>query len=121
MAKKNIFNNDQTIFVDQAPLWQKASQNKIDLKSNLTKNKNLKPFYFLMSGIFLLFAFYIIVVYLPKREKKVVEPEPEPVQEVLEANPLKKRVKQLQNDLKDADPTRQTLAFPNINFRISFP
>lgn len=121
MAKKNLFNTDQTIFVDQAPLWQKASQNKIDLKSNLTKNKNLKPFYFMMAGIFLLFALYVIVVYLPKKEKEQAVVDPEPVIEILETDPLRKRVGELQNDLKLADPTRQTLAFPNINFKIRFP
>ncbi|NLG06415.1 MAG: hypothetical protein GX559_01810 [Candidatus Pacebacteria bacterium] len=122
MAKDNLFiNSDQTVFVDQAPLWRKTSQNKIDLKSNLTKNKNLKPFYFLMAGTFLLLAFYIIIFYLPKREKPVVVDDPEVVEEILEADPLEQRVDQLQKDLKNADPTRQTLAFPNINFKIRFP
>jgi len=121
MAKKYRFTSNQTVFVDQAPLWQKASQNKIDLKSNLTRNKNLKPFYFLMAGVFLMFAFYIIVVYIPKREAQVAMPEPEPEEVVLEVGPLEKRVRALQDDLKAADPTRQTLAFPNINFKISFP
>jgi len=121
MVRKNIFNQDQTIFVDQAPLWQKASQNKINLKSNLTKNKNLKPFYFLMAGIFLIFAIFIIVVFLPKREQKAAEAEPVVKEEVLEAHPLEQRINLLKEDLKAADPTRQTLAFPNINFKISFP
>ncbi|MFA6814056.1 MAG: hypothetical protein GX943_01065 [Candidatus Pacebacteria bacterium] len=121
MARKNLFDQDQTVFVDQAPLWQKASQDKIDLKSNLTRNKNLKPFYFLMAGIFLIFAFYIIIVFLPKREKRVVLVEPEVDEEILEAHPLEQRINFLKEDLKAADPTRQTLAFPNINFEISFP
>jgi cell division protein FtsL len=121
MARNNIFNQDQTIFVDQAPLWQKTSQEKIDLKKNLTKNKNLKPFYFLMASVFLIFAFYIIVVFLPKREERVVVVEPEIEEELLEAHPLEQRINSLKEDLKDADPTRQSLAFPNINFKISFP
>ncbi|HNV44867.1 hypothetical protein KBB59_03005 [Candidatus Woesebacteria bacterium] len=122
MAKKKYqYNQDQTIFVDQAPLWQKASQDKIDLKKNLTGNKNLKPFYFMMAGVFLLFAFYIIVVFLPKREAQVISEEPQEQEEMLEADPLEQRIQSLKDDLRAADPTRQTLAFPNINFKISFP
>ncbi len=121
MAKKYQYNQDQTVFVDQAPLWQKASQEKINLKKNLTGNRNLKPFYFMMAGLFLLFAFYIIIVFLPKREKQIVSEEVEVQEEILEADPLEQRIQSLKDDLKAADPTRQTLAFPNINFKISFP
>lgn len=118
---KKIFNKDQTVFVDEAPLWQTTSQNKIDLKDNLARNKNLRPFYFLMAGVFLLFAVYIVLIFIPKKEEISVVFEPLPEKEVLEANPLQKRVRALQEDLKVADPTRQTLAFPNVNLKISFP
>jgi hypothetical protein len=121
MPRKELFNKDQTIFVDQAPLWQKASQKKMGLKENLTKNKNLKPFYFLMAGVFLFFALYIILVFIPKRERQTEPVQIEVEEELLEAHPLEQRIESLQEDLKAADPTRQTLAFPNVNLKISFP
>jgi hypothetical protein len=121
MIKRNRSHKDQTIFVDQAPLWQKESQKKLDLKANLTGNKNLRPFYFLIAGGFLIAALYIIGVLIFKRDRTVVVPEPVFEKEILEAGPLQIRVQQLQEDLKEADPTRQTLAFPNINLEISFP
>ena len=121
MVRKYKYNQDQTIFVDQAPLWQKASEKKMGLKENLTRNKNLKPFYFLMAAVFLFFALYIILVFIPKRENQVKEVETVVEEEVLEAHPLEQRIKALEEDLKAADPTRQTLAFPNVNLKISFP
>jgi cell division protein FtsL len=121
MARKEIFNKDQTIFVDQAPLWQRASQKKMSLKDNLTKNRNLKPFYFLMAGVFLFFAVFIIITFMPKREKQVEVVKTETEEEPLKAHPLEQRIEFLQEDLKEADPTRQTLAFPNVNLKISFP
>jgi cell division protein FtsL len=121
MARKDFLKNDQTIFVDQAPLWQKASQKKMGLKENLTRNRNLKPFYFLMAGVFLLFSLYIILFFIPKRNRQVKTLEPSVEEESLEAHPLEQRIEALQEDLKAADPTRQTLAFPNVNLKISFP
>jgi hypothetical protein len=121
MARKDFLKNDQTIFVDQAPLWQRASQKKMGLKENLTRNRNLKPFYFLMAGVFLLFALYIILFFIPKRNNQAEIVEPSVEEELLEAHPLEQRIEVLQEDLKAADPTRQTLAFPNVNLKISFP
>jgi len=121
MSRRELFDRDQTVFVDQAPLWQKTSQKKMSLKENIRKNKNLKPFYFLMAGVFLFFALYIILVFIPKRETQPELAETEPEEVLLEAHPLEQRIEALQEDLRAADPTRQTLAFPNVNLKISFP
>lgn len=120
MSRKDLINSDQTSFVDQAPLWQQTTQNKLDLKNNLRRNRNLRPFYFLLAFLLLIFLVFLFIL-LTKRK---VNPDQTSINFPIEAEitvaPLEERVNTLQAELELADPNRQSLPFPNVDLELSF-
>jgi len=120
MSRKEFFSSNQTSFIDQAPLWQKTTQKKLNLKQNLRKNKNLKPFYFLLAFIFFLCLIYVFLIFSKNTvDERQINP-PQLTSEQLELDPLEKRINSLQEDLRLADPTRQSFPFPNVDLHLSF-
>lgn len=107
---------NQTHFREEIPLIEKRKEKMLSLSS--FKNKNLAPFYILAGLLFLFLS--ILLFSLAKRISSSPE---EKVNEAFvvddKVDPLAQRVLELKASLKDADPTRQTLPFPQIDLKFS--
>lgn len=107
---------NQTEFVDQVALMDNKPI-KFFKVQDFRNNKSLLPFYILI-GLFFLFVFLLILraVFQPK-------PLPNPVFEqnevVVESGPLNKRVYELREELKEHNPTKQSLPFPQVDLEFN--
>jgi len=120
MPRKDLINSDQTSFVDQAPLWQKTAQNKLDLKNNLRGNRNLRPFYLLLMILFMVFLLYFLLILTRNNTRPEQNLIDRSEQIDRKQTPLEKRVNDLKVELELADPNRQSLPFPNVDLELSF-
>lgn len=115
-GRNEISSTNQTEFVDQAVFFENKSSGIFNFK-DFRKNKSLRPFYILM---FLLFFFLLIfilgMVFRKKPEKTVI---PDSGVENVKLDPLNQRVSDLREDLKDHDPTKQSLPFPEVDLEFN--
>lgn len=117
MTSRNENNQaDQTHFVDQVHFVENKSGRFFDWR-DLKNNKNLLPFYILI-GLFFLIVFLIILRLIFR-----VDPEPEKKfqaeEEIIEIGPLNKRVYDLREELKEHNPTKQRLPFPQVDLEFN--
>ena len=115
-SRKETNRVNQTEFLDQAQFLEKQTFDSFNLK-NLKNNKSLIPFYVL--GLIFLFLL-LLMIFKVVFNKQV--PETEQVKEVrenVELAPLNLRVNELRENLKDHNPTKQTLPFPQVDLEFN--
>jgi hypothetical protein len=117
MSRRNENNQiNQTEFVEQAQFLEDRSTNLFRLK-DLKQNKNLWPFYILVLLFFIIVALFLVQVFSQK------QPEDETVnyqiEKDLQLDPLNQRVYELRESLKDHDPTKQSLPFPEVDLKFN--
>lgn len=107
---------NQTEFVDQAPFLYNKSSKIFDFKE-IKKNKNLRPFYIIsFLFVFLVAAFFLIIA---SRKQQVEDKVINKVEEDATLDPLSQRAYELREDLKDHDPTKQSLPFPQVDLEFN--
>lgn len=107
---------NQTEFVDQAQFLENKHAGLFDFK-NLKQNKSLRPFYGLIFVlIFILLIFVLSIVFKKQPEKETVFDQTE---SNVKLDPLNQRVSDLREDLKDHDPTKQSLPFPQVDLEFN--
>jgi len=117
MNSRNIHTEvSQTEFVDQAQLLEADSGKKFKWQ-DLKNNKNLRPFYVLI-GLFF-FVVFIFVLRLLMQAPPEQPKEFERAEELVELSPLNKRVYDLREELKEHNPTRQRLPFPQVDLEFN--
>ena len=108
---------NQTEFVDQAAFLEEEGKMRPSLE-DIKKNKNLLPFYILVGVIVLSVLIFLLFSLLRRRinnndDSQLIEETYE------ELDPLTKRVRSLENELEAADPTRQSLPFPQVDLEFN--
>lgn len=107
---------NQTEFVDQAPLLENKSSKLFSFKE-IKKNKNLRPFYLIaFSFVFLVAIFFLIIA---SRQQQAEEQVVNKVEKDAALDPLSQRAYELREDLKDHDPTKQSLPFPQVDLEFN--
>ena len=107
---------NQTEFVEQVPFLEKKPGHLLNLK-DLKTNKSLRPFYALITVLFLIVALTLFSIFFkktPQTEQNVVKKEENQV-----LDPLTERVYQLREDLKEHNPTKQLLPFPQVDLEFN--
>ncbi len=107
---------NQTEFVDQAPFLDNKSSRIFSL-GEIKKNKNLRPFYILSFSFVLLVAIFFLII--TSRKQQVEEQVLNEVEENSALDPLSQRAYELREDLKDHDPTKQSLPFPQVDLEFN--
>lgn len=107
----------QTEFASQAPLFENRSAKLFDFK-NLRNNKFARPFYVIAAVLFLILALSILLQ-LTQRQTIMENASTQVVSPTINVDPLTERVQTLKTELKAADPTRQSLPFPQIDMTFS--
>ena len=108
---------NQTEFVNQAAFLEEEEHLRPSLEE-IKKNRNLVPFYILAGIIvFLLLVFILVSVLRNRGGSEDLIQLPEKTYE--ELDPLTQRVKSLEADLEEADPTRQSLPFPQVDLEFN--
>ena len=107
---------NQTEFVDEVQFLDSKPPRSFSWR-DLRSNRNLRPFYILISLFILLVFFFILraIFSVPKVE----EPEPERMEVQVELGPLNKRVYDLREELKEHNPTKQRLPFPQVDLEFN--
>lgn len=73
----------------------------------------------IISVVVLVLLLIILFIKLNSRKKPVVETEEEQqAQEVKDLGPIEQRIKNAKDDLKIADPSRQDLTYPPVDFKL---
>ena len=125
-TKDQIFTGDQTQFIDQAPVYQDQSTTPIQpevVQPQVVAPPQKKNKILIMglvgAVILVMVGVLLMVLSKPKTEEPFEEIVPEEViEEQVELSPLEKRIKEARADLKNADPTTSSLAFPPVNSSI---
>lgn len=107
---------NQTEFVEQVQFLEKRSAGLFNLK-DLKKNKNLLPFMVLIVFIFIFILLLVLRVVLNKtntEEEQISETEIE-----TQSDPLNVRVNELKESLKEHNPTKQSLPFPQVDLEFN--
>lgn len=108
---------NQTEFVDQAAFLDEEKRMRPSIEE-IKKNKNLLPFYILIGVIVLLVLIFVLAAVFGRRN--LDEKETQTIEEVYEdLDPLTQRVRSLEQDLEKADPTRQSLPFPQVDLEFN--
>ena len=116
LKREEIGDINQTEFVDQAAFLEeeKVGPSLEDIK----KNKNLLPFYILVGVIVLLVLIFLLSLVLRRQVDN--DEGTQLIEETYEElDPLTQRVKNLENELEAADPTRQSLPFPQVDLEFN--
>jgi hypothetical protein len=117
MSSRNELNSaSQTEFVDQTQLMFSRSRAPIGWQ-DLKKNKNLLPFYILV-GLFIFFVLLFVLrafMQAPPEQARIIEKN----EEIVEVGPLNQRVLNLREALKEHNPTKQRLPFPQVDLRFN--
>ena len=115
---------NQTQFSQEEPLFQAPSvpidPNLDPLAETLGTKKSKMPL--IIGGALFVFVLLIGVLVLMRQKpvlEVVAEPTPIPSPVLAADDPLKLRVKNLQMELDEADPTSQTLVFPPIDMALT--
>lgn len=117
MNSRNIHTEvSQTEFVDQVQLLEADSAKSFSWR-DLKNNKNLRPFYVLIAVFF--FVVFIFVLRLLMQTPPAQPKEFERTEELVELSPLNKRVYDLRENLKEHNPTRQRLPFPQVDLKFN--
>lgn len=107
---------NQTEFIEQAPFLENRSHSFFSF-SDLKKNKSLRPFYILFALLFLIFLIFLFSILFKKNpEQEIVVNN---VEETVQLDPLNQRVYEMKEDLKDHDPTKQSLPFPQVDLEFN--
>jgi len=110
--RNEISQANQTEFVDQALFLENKSSRLFNFK-NLKGNKSLRPF-------FLLFlALVIFILFIISRKNPDLPAVFDPAEKNVKLDPLNQRVSDLKEDLKNHDPTKQSLPFPQVDLEFN--
>ena len=115
-SRNELSQASQTEFVEQAQFLEKKSLNLLNLR-DLKKNKSLLPFYILIFVLFFAFLLTMLSIFFKKQPQlnKSVEQKEENVK----LDPLSQRAYELKQDLKEQDPTKQSLPFPRVDLEFN--
>ena len=115
-SRKEINPVNQTEFVEEAQLLDKQSLGLFNLK-NLKKNKHLLPF------VVLIFLFLVIILLMilkvALKQDSVLTEINETTKEDVKLDPLNLRVNELKETLKDHNPTKESLPFPQVDLEFN--
>lgn len=107
---------DQTEFVEESGFLENGPKKKFNFQE-FKKNKHLLPFYILIGVIAFLVLLLILRLLL---SKKAVDETGAPLtQESIEVSPLMQRTEELRQELKEDDPTKQSLPFPQVDLKFN--
>ena len=115
-SRNELSQASQTEFVEQAQFLEKKSLKLLNLR-DLKKNKSLLPFYILIFVLFFAFLLTMLSIFFKKQPQlnKSVEQKEENVK----LDPLSQRAYELKQDLKEQDPTKQSLPFPRVDLEFN--
>ncbi|AKM81394.1 MAG: hypothetical protein UT13_C0001G0432 [Candidatus Pacebacteria bacterium GW2011_GWF2_38_9] len=115
-SRKEFNQTSQTEFVEDGAFIESSAHKKFNLR-DLKNNKNLLPFYILIAVLFFFFLLMIIKIIGNKQtpEAEMIKK----VEEKIELDPLSLRANELRANLKDHDPTKQTLPFPQVDLEFN--
>jgi len=123
MTNNPEFPLDQTTFSGEQPFYQNPELTAAQME-NLAKPPDKKPWFKkkkVIVAIPLLFIFLIValIVLMPKKPNQEKEPEPTPPPvENQDPNYMVERIRRLQKELKQADPTKTDVLFPPVDMAI---
>lgn len=117
LKREEIGDINQTEFVDQAVFLEEEEKVKPSLK-DIKNNKNLLPFYILVVVIILL-VLTLVISSILKRQVDTDDNSQLNETTYEELDPLTQRVRSLENELDEADPTRQSLPFPQVDLEFN--
>jgi len=112
---------NQTDFVDQAVLLKEEGQQQttpLEEFNKVKKSKKMWPFYALAAVIVFL-AIVASMLILSRHGSEGDAAQEEEVVEVESLDPLTQRVNTLKLELEEADPTRQSLPFPQVDLEFN--
>lgn len=115
-SRQEINPANQTEFVDQSQFLEKQSSGTFSLK-NLRKNKNLLPFYILIFLVFIIFLLMILKIVL--KEENITTETKKETENSVELDPLSLRVNELKETLKNNNPTKESLPFPQVDLEFN--
>lgn len=115
LRNENIQVN-QTEFIEQVSFLENRSHSFFSF-SDLKKNKNLRPFYILFVLFFIIFLFFLFSVFFKNPPQQAVPFEN--TEKTIQLDPLSQRVQEMKQALKDHDPTKQSLPFPQVDLEFN--
>lgn len=107
--------SNQTGFVSDLPFRQSQSSASVPMPSK----KKTPTILIVAAAIFFLILAVLFLAMSRRQMLGTEELSPTPTPLKMESDPLQLRIETLRSDLKDADPTRQTLPFPQIDLEFS--
>lgn len=123
MTNNPEFPLDQTTFSGEQPFYQDPELTSAQIEKS-TKPPNKKPWSKkkkVIVAIPLLFVLMVVVliILMPKKPNQEKEPEPTlPPAENQDQSYMVERIRRLQKELKQADPTRTDVLFPPVDMAI---
>ncbi len=107
---------NQTEFVDQARFLENKSTKFFTIR-DFKNNKSLRPFYALIIVLFSILLLTVLAVFFKKNPQEA--PVIKQTEKDVRLDPLNQRVYELKEDLKEHNPTKQTLPFPRVDLEFN--
>ncbi|MBP7740833.1 hypothetical protein KA089_01465 [Candidatus Woesebacteria bacterium] len=114
-------NNNQTQFSFEEPFETDVNvEIPVTSKPVVEKSqKSNKKKYIIIVAVVFLLLLLVLILKLNSRKKPVTEIEEEQqAQEVKDLGPIEQRIQNAREDLEIADPSRQDLTFPPVDFEL---
>lgn len=125
MLNSDNFPQDQTTFVSERTFYQKPEMSAAEVARQQQPPPPKKPwskkkFVLVAIPILLLVVIFGLIFLIPKKAPKEEKPEEIEVapSTSVESDYMVERIKRLQSELKQADPTKAELLFPPVDMGI---